>query len=157
MLQQVTRFHKSGARRMVDSACLVVVAALMLAACGCDQEPELSVPTQEVLKPVNPKDSPKAQEEARMAVLLAMRRGIPPPPSAVKLKGGEPATPEILDAYNLELLRARIQERRSPETLEELVQKWIQKWRLLPALPKPPPGKRIVYDDLNCIIRLDPP
>jgi hypothetical protein len=73
------------------------------------------------------------------------------------LRGGEPATPEVLAAYNQELLRARIQQRESPQTLEELVNKWIRQWRLLPPLPTPPPGRRIVYDDINCIIRLDPP
>ncbi len=109
------------------------------------------------LKPVNPNDSAQAQEQARMAVALAMRRGIQPPPPAMKLRGGERATPEVLAAYNQELLRVRIRERESPETLEELVQKWIRKFRWLPNLPTPPPGKRIVYDDRNCIIRLEPP
>lgn len=110
------------------------------------------------LKPVDPDDSAKAQEQARLAAIMAMRRGAPPPPPpAIRLRGGEAATPEVLRAYNQELLRVRIQERRSPETLEELVQKWIGQWRLLPRLPTPPQGKRIIYDDRNCIIRLDPP
>lgn len=110
------------------------------------------------LKPVNPDDPPQAQEQARLAAVMAMRQGAPPPPPpALRLRGGELATPEVLAAYNQELLRVRIQQRESPESLEELVQKWIRQWRLLPPLPTPPPGKRIVYDDINCILRLDPP
>lgn len=110
------------------------------------------------LKPANPDDPPQAQEKARLAAVMAMRQGTPPPPPpALRLRGGELATPEVLAAYNLELLRVRIQQRESPESLEELVQKWIRQWRLLPPLPTPPPGKQIVYDEINCIIRLDPP
>lgn len=149
-----------------------VALGLMVGACGCKQE-EQGPPSPQAeatsgkpaesggppssLKPVNPNDSAKAQEQARMAVIMAMRRGEPPPPPAMKLRGGEPATPEVMQAYNQELLRVRVQERRSPENLDELVQKWIGRWRLLPRLPAPPPGKRIVYDEQNCIIRLDPP
>lgn len=157
MEQLATQFQRSGFPRVVNSYRLLAIVGLILAVSGCNREAEMPVPTQADLKPVNPQDSPKAQEAARMAAILAMRRGVPPPPLAVRLKGGEPATPEVLEAYNAELLRARIQERRSPENLEELTQKWVKQWRLLPGLPKPPPGKRIVYDDVNCIVRLEPP
>jgi len=168
-LSQCRRRHTSILAR---GGCAVVVG-LLVGVCGCNQEAKgpPSAPSEAAsgtpaesgrssanLKPVNPDDSAKAQEQARLAAIMAMRRGAPPPPPpAIRLRGGEAATPEVLRAYNQELLRARIQERRSPETLEELVQKWIGQWRLLPGLPTPPPGKRIIYDDRNCIIRVDPP
>jgi hypothetical protein len=146
------------------------LCALLLALGACSREKSASsaktpvgvepggpVPVAD-LKPVNPDDPPQAQEKARLAAVMAMRQGSPPPPPpALRLRGGELATPEVLAAYNQELLRVRILQRESPESLDALVQKWIRQWRWLPPLPTPPPGKRIVYDDVNCIIRLDPP
>jgi hypothetical protein len=129
----------------------LVAAGLVLAACGC-KESKTPPPTQSDANPVNPVDPPAAQEQARIAQAVAFREGIAPPPPALKLRGGEPATPEVLAAYNQELARLIFLQRDAPETLEELVQKWS-----MPRLPTPPPGKRIVYDPANRIIRLDPP
>lgn len=67
------------------------------------------------------------------------------------LRGGEPATPEVLAAYNQELARAIFRRREASETPEEL-----RRWPL-PTLPTPPPGRQIVYDAANRIIRLNPP
>ena len=160
-IASVVRFKARGGGirlfRRVNIICLFLMAVMGLTWCSCKKETKLPSTPPENLKPVNPNDSPKAQEEARLAVLLAMRRGDPPATPTMKLNGGELASPEVLEAYNTELLRARLQERRSPESLDDLVRNWIQKWRLLPNLPVSPPGKRIVYDELNCIIRLDPP
>jgi hypothetical protein len=110
-----------------------------------------------MLKPVNPDESEQVQKSQRREVLMAIRTGMVPPPPALKLKGGEPATPEVLQAYNVMLIRAMPVYGESPETLEQLKQELIQKRRLLPRLPTPPPGKKIVYDAQNYIIRLDPP
>jgi hypothetical protein len=110
-----------------------------------------------MLKPVNPNDSEQVQKSQRTEVLMAIRTGMVPPPPALKLKGGEPATPEVLQAYNVMLIRAMPHYGESPENLEQLKQELIQRRRLLPKLPTPPPGKQIVYDAQNYIIRLDPP
>jgi len=129
--------------------CLLALAGLLAAGCG-RKAPK--PPTADDARPVNPADSPEAQEKARIAQAAAFRAGIEPPAPALKLRGGEPATPEVLAAYNQELARAIFRRRDAPESLEELVRKWG-----LPPLPTPPPGKRIVYDPVNRIIRLDPP
>jgi hypothetical protein len=92
------------------------------------------------------------QERARVAQAVAMREGKAPPPPAIQLRGGEQATPEVLAAYNQRLAQLIFQRREPPESLEELVRKWP-----MPALPTPPPGKRIVYDGHYRIIKLDPP
>lgn len=164
---------------------LMVVLGLMLAVCGCKEkaapppaqpqpQPESAVspttpakpatPTAPTspeaniqLKPVNPDDSEQAQKSQRREVLMAIRTGMVPPPPALKLKGGELATPEVLQAYNVMLIRAMPHYGESPETLDQLKQELIQKRRLLPKLPTPPPGKQIVYDAQNYIVRLDPP
>ncbi len=156
--------------RWIINALVLIMPLGLIQVCGCKKESQKAETPEAVSAPANPANSPPAlqpvkpddpaaaQQRARMAVVMAMRRGdAPPPPAAMKLRGRELATPEVLQAYNQELLRVRVQERSSPENLEDLVQKWIGKWRLLPPLPTPPPGKRIVYDDLNGIIRLDPP
>jgi hypothetical protein len=92
------------------------------------------------------------QEQQRIAQAVAMRNGIAPPPPSIQLRGGEPATPEVMAAYNQMLAQLIFQRRDAPETLEELVRKWP-----MPRLPTPPPGKRIVYDARNRIIVLYPP
>lgn len=109
-------------------------------------------PGETASPPVNPADSAAEQEKARVAQALALRARMEPPKPALQLKGGELATPEVLAAYNQELARLIFKTRDAPETLEELVRKWP-----MPRLPTPPAGKRIVYDPVNRIIRLDPP
>ena len=106
---------------------------------------------------VNPTAAPRDQEQALVAQRRAFHQGIEPPAPALKLQGGELATPEVLAAYNQELARAIFREHDSPESLQELAQNWVQLRRQLPKLPTPPPGKKIVYDDRFHIIRLDPP
>jgi len=140
----------------------LVAAGLALTACGRKESKapappapnetatQASVPTTP--PPVNPADSAAEQEKARVAQALAMRARVEPPKAALQLRGGELATPEVLAAYNQELARLIFKTRDAPETLEELVQKWP-----MPRLPTPPAGKRIVYDPVNRIIRLDPP
>jgi hypothetical protein len=101
---------------------------------------------------VNPEAAPDAQEKARIAQAMAMRQGQAPAAPSIKLRGGEMATPEVLAAYNLRLAQLIFQRRDAPETLEELVRKWP-----MPRLPTAPPGKQIVYDARNRIIKLDHP
>jgi len=110
-----------------------------------------------MINPVNPDDSEEAKKAQRRAVLMAIRTGMVPPPPALQLKGGELATPQVLQAYNVMLIRAMPHYGQSPETLEQLQRELIQKRRVLPKLPTPPPGKQIVYDAENFIIRLEPP
>lgn len=131
------------------AASLIVVAGLMLS--GCKPKDKGEAVTAENVKPVNPEASAQAQQDQRMKMAVAIRDGIMPPEPELKLKGGEPATPEVLEAYNQLLLRAMVQRREPPVSLQEL-----QRWPL-PRLPSPPSGKRIVYDPANCIVRLDPP
>jgi hypothetical protein len=140
----------------------LVAAGLGLTACGRKEpkapapspsdEAAAQAPVQTAPPPVNPADSAAEQEKARIAQALAMRARVEPPKPALQLRGGELATPEVLAAYNQELARLIFKNRDAPETLEELVRKWP-----MPRLPTPPPGKRIVYDPVNRIIRLDPP
>ena len=132
-------------------ACLRLIAALMLAVCGCGKTPA-PAPKPEDAKPVDAAAPPAVQEQARVAQAVAMRNGIEPPAPAMKLRGGELASPEVLAAYNQELAQLIFKRRDAPETLEELVRKWP-----LPRLPTAPAGRRIVYDPVNRIIRLDPP
>ncbi|MCX8092040.1 MAG: hypothetical protein N3I86_14085 [Verrucomicrobiae bacterium] len=121
-----------------------------LAGCGGkEKSPEIK---PEHLAPINPETSADAQEKARLQQAVAIRDGIEPPPPAIKLRGGELATPEVIAAYNQELLRYVVRTRDTPESLQELM-----RIRELPRLPTPPPGKRIVYDPRNRIIKLDPP
>jgi hypothetical protein len=129
----------------------VWAVALGLAACGCKKAPP-PAPRPTDAAPVNPAAPADAQEKARIAQAVAFRQGIEPPAPTLKLRGGELATSEVLTAYNQELARLIFRQRDAPETLDELVRKWP-----LPKLPTAPPGKRIVYDPVNRIIRLDPP
>lgn len=142
--------------------CCLVAAGLALTACGGKEskapappppeETATQAPVKTAPPPVNPADSAAEQEKARVAQALATRARVEPPKPALQLKGGEFATPEVLAAYNQQLAQLIFQTRDAPETLDELVQKWP-----MPRLPTPPPGKRIVYDPANRIIRLDPP
>ncbi len=168
-----THSDNSGGVHVLSFTCLTFALAILVATCGCNKKESQTPNTSSEnttqaspahpgssgsdLRPVNPGDSAEVQEATRRAVLIAMRRGTLPPPPALKLKGGELATPEVLVAYNIELLRGRIRQGESPESLEQLVRVWIQTKRLLPGLPTPPAGKQIVYDKQNGIVRLDPP
>lgn len=127
------------------------LAALAFLTADCSRE--TPSPKPEHATAINAEAPVDAQAKARIAQAIALRQGIEPPKPALQLRGGELATPEVLAAYNQELLRARFKRGESPESLQELV----QKWRELPRLPKPPPGKQIVYDVHNSIIRLEPP
>jgi hypothetical protein len=132
-----------------STSCLVAAAALMLAGCG-DNKGAVTVKPEDV-KTVDANASAVEQQNQRVKLAVGIRDGIMPPEPALKLKGGEPATPEVLEAYNQLLLRAMVQRKEAAETLEEL------RKLPLPKLPTPPAGKRIVYDAAICGIRLDPP
>lgn len=136
-------------RQRLIAACFVVASGLLLTACGKGSKGEQLKP--EDVKPVDPNATTEAQQSQRTKMAVAMRDNVMPPEPTLQLKGGEPATPEVLEAYNQLLLRAMVERREPPESLLEL-----QKWPL-PRLPSPPAGKRIVYDAQNAIIRLDPP
>ncbi len=127
---------------------LMAAAALFLAACGKDSD-AVQV-TQADAVPINPEASAESQEKARTAQAVAMRNRVQPAPPAIKLRGGEPATPEVLAAYNQELMLYRYREQDAPETMQELL-----RIKSLPRLPTAPPGKRIVYDPANFIIKLE--
>jgi hypothetical protein len=141
---------------------LVMVAGVAVS--GCKRKAKTAVPaaaavtdpaqapTSAAANPVNPEAPPDAQEKARVAQAVAMRQGIAPQAPAITLRGGEPATPEVIAAYNQMLARLIFQRRDAPETLQELVRRWP-----MPKLPTPPPGKQIVYDARNRIIMLYPP
>ncbi|MBI3877046.1 MAG: hypothetical protein HY300_14005 [Verrucomicrobia bacterium] len=79
-------------------------------------------------------------------------KNAPPAPDTedIILKGGELATPEVIKAYNTVLMINFFGRSDAPRTLEQL-----QKWPNLPALPKPPQGKRIVYDANTKTIRVE--
>ena len=134
---------------MTIAGCLLA-AGLVLAACGHKSTKAAATKPADA-NPVNPAAEPAAQEKARVAQAVAFRAGVEPLAPQLQLRGGELATPEVLAAFNQELARAIFRHRDAPETLDELVRKWR-----LPRLPTPPPGKRIVYDEVNRIIRLDP-
>lgn len=119
---------------------------------GCGKEEKAKPVTEADVTPVDTQASASDQEKARIAQAVAIRDGIKPPPPAIKLRGGEPASPQVLAAYNQELLHYIFQNKDAPETMQELL-----KIRSLPRLPTPPPGKKIVYDPVNRVIRLDPP
>lgn len=131
-------------------ALLVLLAAGGGAGCGKKEKPPEIKPEQVV--PINPEASAEAQQKARLEQAVAIREGIMPPPPAIKLRGGELATPEVLAAYNQELLRYIVRTKDTPESLQELM-----RIRELPRLPTPPPGKQIVYDPVNRMIKLYPP
>jgi hypothetical protein len=152
-----TRASKSDFLRLVHTAFLMMAVGLTVANHGCSKQSKTPVVKETDAMPVNPAAAPSDQEKALQAQRLAFRQGIEPPAPALKLRGGELATPEVLAAYNQELARAVFRERDSPESLQELVQNWVELRRQLPKLPTPPSGKRIVYDDHFHIIRLDPP
>ncbi len=145
----VRRDHRTAAVNAIGGVGLVI-AALLLA--GCGKSSTTSQATQEDAKPVNVEASADAQQQARVAQAAAIRDGIVPPEPALKLRGGELATREVLDAYNQYLLRYIAQNREAPESMQELM-----RIRTLPRLPTAPSGKRIVYDPLNRLIKLDPP
>ncbi len=142
----------------------VVAAGLLLAGCGrkgAKDQPTASqaspsaaapAPVSAAAAPVNPTAPADQQEKQRVAQALAMRSGQAPPPPSMTLRGGEPATPEVLTAYNHQLAQLIFKRRDAPESLEELVRKWP-----MPRLPTPPPGKRIVYDARMRVITLYPP
>jgi len=133
----------------VSASCLLLAAGLVLPGCG-EKKAKVQVTADDV-KPVDANATAEAQQNQRMKMAIAIRDGIMPPEPSLKLAGGEQATPEVLGAYNQLLLRAMVQRREPPETLEEL-----RRWPL-PKLPTPPAGKRVVYDPAICGIRLDPP
>jgi hypothetical protein len=126
-----------------------VAAGLVLAGCG-EKKAVVKVTAEDVI-PIDANASAEAQQSQRVKIGLAIRDGIMPLEPALKLKGGEPATKEVLEAYNTLLLRAAVQRREFPESAEELT-----RWKL-PKLPTPPAGKRIIFDVENCLVRLDPP
>lgn len=128
----------------------LLLGALGVAGCGKKQKPPEIKP--EEVAPINPETSAEAQQKARLQQAVAIREGVEPPPPAIRLRGGELATPEVLAAYNQELLRYIVRTKDTPETLQELM-----RIRELPRLPTPPPGKQIVYDPVNRIIKLYPP
>jgi len=134
----------------ISTVCLVLAAGMLLA--GCGKSSKTAQATQEDAKPINTEAPPDEQEQARIAQAAAIRDGIKPPEPDLKLRGGELATPEVLKAYNVYLLRYIAENREAPESMQELM-----RIRTLPRLPTPPPGKRIVYDPINRIIKLDPP
>ena len=111
-----------------------------------------AAPTSPAANPVNPEAPRDVQEKQHLAQAVAMRSGKAPAPPSMVLRGGEPATPEVLQAYNQQLAQLIFQRREGPETLEELVRKWP-----MPKLPTAPAGKQIVYDARNRVIMLYPP
>jgi hypothetical protein len=129
---------------------LLLLAVGGVAGCGKKDKPPEIKPEQ--VAPINPESPAEAQQKARLQQAVAIREGIEPPPPAIKLRGGELATPEVIAAYNQELLRYIVRTKDTPESLQELM-----RIRELPRLPTPPPGKRIVYDPVNRIIKLYPP
>jgi hypothetical protein len=149
--------------RLAKVACVVLAVGLVAVACGKKKAkaPEpgpgteaaaVQAPVSPAASAVNPTAPPDVQEKQRVAQALAMREGKAPPPPAMQLRGGELATPEVLQAYNQQLAQLIFQRREGPETLEELVRRWP-----MPKLPTPPAGKRIVYDARNRVIMLYPP
>ncbi len=145
----VTR--KFRGRQIQMKLLLPIVAGLALLAGGCGEK-KSPPPKPADAAPVDAAAPPDAQEKARVAQAVAMRSGIEPPKPSIQLRGGELATAEVLQAYNQQLARKIFEQRDGPETMEELVRKWG-----MPRLPTPPPGKRIIYDPVNRIIKLDPP
>jgi hypothetical protein len=155
---------RPGVLRLIIISGVVVAAAWVLAGCGKKQskasapisdaaaDAAAAAPTSPAASAVNPEAPPEAQEKARVAQAVAMRSGKAPPPPAMQLRGGEPATPEVLAAYNQQLAQLIFRSRDVPETLEEIVRRWP-----MPRLPTPPPGKQIVYYGRYHIIQLDPP
>lgn len=134
------------------SALLLIGGLAILGGAGCGKKEKAPEIKPEQVAPINP-DTPEEQlQKARLQQAVAIREGIEPPPPAIKLRGGELATPEVLAAYNQELLRYIVRTKDTPETLQELM-----RIRELPRLPTPPPGKQIVYDPVNRIIKLYPP
>ncbi len=147
----------------VLAAGLVVAVSAVVAGCGkkaptgqgqppASAEATAQAPTSPTANLVNPEAPPDVQEKQLIAQAVAIREGKAPPPPAIQLRGGEPATPEVLAAYNQRLAQLIFQRREPPESLEELVRKWP-----MPKLPTPPAGKRIIYDGRYRIIKLDPP
>jgi hypothetical protein len=149
---------------MAIGACVVAAGLLLLTGCGKKEtKSEAAVaaaaaanaekaPVSQAAAPVNLAAPAAEQEKQRLAQALAMREGKAPPPPAITLRGGELATPEVLDAYNKQLAQLIFKYRDAPESLDELVKRWP-----MPRLPTPPPGKRVVYDPRYRIIALYPP
>jgi len=144
-------------------ACLVAGGLLLLSGCGRKEAKSEAAgaaasanlektPVSQAAAPVNPTAPAAEQEKQLVAQAVAMRSGKAPPPPAMTLRGGEPATPEVLDAYNKQLAQLIFKHRDAPETLGELVKRWP-----MPRLPTPPPGKQIVYDARLRVIMLYPP
>jgi len=142
--------RRASCARGISTACLVVVAGLLLTACGKKGKDTEAITPSDVT-PVNPEAAPDVQQKERVTQATAIYRGIEPPPPAIKLRGGELATPEVLAAYNQELLRYMVRAKDVPESLGQLM-----RIKELPRLPTPPPGKRIVYDERNHLIKLEP-
>ena len=155
---------RRGIPRLLPAICFVVVAGLVVAGCGrkgAKDQPAASqgssdaatqAPTSPAANPVDPSAPPDLQERMRIQQAVAMREGKAPAAPTMTLRGGEPATPEVLAAYNQQLTQLIFRQRDAPETLEELVRRWP-----MPRLPTPPAGKQIVYDAKNRIIKLYPP
>ena len=137
--------------RLVEAVRLIVFVAVLLAVGGCKKS-DPPPPPPGAANPVNPDAPANVQEQARVAQATAFRAGVEPPAPTLQLRGGELATPEVMAAYNQLLAREIFKQREGPESMQELVRKWR-----LPPLPTPPPGKRIIYDPVNRIIKLDPP
>jgi len=102
--------------------------------------------------PPPPNPSSPSPEQPAAPVSTAPATGAPPPAEPTSptdldfsagnnLKGGELATPQVLAAYNKRLARVNYQISDFPQKLEDL-----NKWPMMPPLPKAPPGRRIVYD-----------
>jgi hypothetical protein len=144
--------NRSLAGVLASGSVLLAALLLALAGAGCGKKEKPPEIKPEQVAPINPEASADAQQQARLQQAVAIREGIEPPPPAIKLRGGELATPEVLAAYNQELLRYIVRTKDTPETLQELM-----RIRELPRLPTPPPGKQIVYDPVNRIIKLYPP
>jgi hypothetical protein len=162
MLAATRTAGRRGIPRRLPAICLVLAAGLVLAGCG-RKESKTPASTPEAAeageaaaapaaKPVDPAAPPDLQERMRVQQAVDMRDGKAPAAPTMTLRGGEPATPEVLAAYNQQLAQLIFKQRDAPETLEELVRKWP-----MPRLPTPPAGKQIVYDARNRIIMLYPP
>ncbi len=153
---------RRGIPRLLPALCLVLAAGLVLAGCGRKESKTIAptpaaanaaqAPASPAANPVDPAAPPDLQEKMRLQQAVAMREGKAPPAPTRILRGGEPATPDVLAAYNQQLAQLIFRQRDAPETLDELVRRWP-----MPRLPTPPAGKQIVYDARNRIIKLYPP
>jgi hypothetical protein len=135
---------------MKTQFCLFAVSVLVCA--GCHKAEQIEKPNTAPLPKISVESdttqpAPAAKEGENVAPPAPGEEG-PPPAADMRTQVDDSA----IDAETINSMLAdfRSETRKIPKTMDDLV-----KWKLLPAVPKPPPGKQYVIDGRGVVKLVD--